>query len=166
MSTLTDSPAGLTFAETELAAWQGFLRAHAALVKTLDSELEAAHGLALSSYEVLAALDCAPERRMRMCDLAERALLSRSGLTRLVDRLERGGLIARACCDDDARGSFAVLTSTGARALGAARTTYLAAVRRRFLDQFDEADRARLGSGWARVLAANADARSSRGCCG
>ncbi len=166
MSTLTDSPAGLTFSDTELAAWQGFLRAHAALVKTLDSELEAAHGLALSSYEVLAALDSTPQQRMRMCDLAERALLSRSGLTRLVDRLERGGLIARACCDDDARGSFAVLTSAGVGALDRARATYLAAARRRFLEQFDEDQLAQLGAGWDRVLAANADARGGRGCCG
>ncbi len=103
--------------EPELAAWRGMLRAQAALLKTLDAELEQLQGLPLSSYEVLLTLDSAPARRMRMCELAESALLSRSGLTRLVDRLEREGFVARDSCTDDARGSFAVLTDRGARKL-------------------------------------------------
>ena len=86
------APTGLTSAES--GAWRGLLRAHAGLVKALDAELERAHGLGLSSFEVLLRLDGAPERRMRMCDLAESVLLSRSGLTRLVDRLERDGFVA------------------------------------------------------------------------
>src|ERR1019366_299061 len=83
---------GLTSAES--GAWRGLLRAHAGLVKALDAELERAHGLGLSSFEVLVRLDAAPERRMRMCDLAESVLLSRSGLTRLVDRPPGGGSAA------------------------------------------------------------------------
>jgi len=81
--------------EGEVRAWRGLLRAHACLAKRLDAELEQAHGLPMTSYEVLHHLEDASGGRMRMCDLAERAQLSRSGLTRLVDRLERDGLLAR-----------------------------------------------------------------------
>ena len=101
--------------ERELRAWRGMLRAHAALTKALDADLDAAHGLPLSSYEVLMYLNDADDRRMRMRDLAASVILSRSGLTRLADRLEREGLIRRESCSSDARGAFAVLTPAGAR---------------------------------------------------
>ena len=101
----------------ELAAWRGFLRTHAMLVRELDLELEAAHGLPLSSYDVLVQLESAPDQKMRMRDLADAVLLSRSGLTRLVDRLVRDGLIRRSTCSADARGAFAVLTPKGRRML-------------------------------------------------
>src|SRR5436305_5449398 len=91
----------------ELRAWRGMLRTHTALVKALDAQLEAAHSLQLSSYEVLMYVSDAEDERMRMCDLASSILLSRSGLTRLVDRLVREGLLERVACDDDARGAFA-----------------------------------------------------------
>jgi DNA-binding MarR family transcriptional regulator len=97
------APSGLTAAES--GAWRGLLRTHAGLVKELDGELEAAHGLGLSSCEVLLRLEASAGRRMRMCELAEAAVLSRSGLTRLVDRLERDGFVARDSCEDDARGA-------------------------------------------------------------
>src|SRR3954470_8054585 len=87
--------------ERELRAWRGMLRVHSALTKALDAQLEAEHGLPLSHYEVLVYLAAAPERRMRMSELAESILLSRSGLTRLVDRLEREGLIMRQTCAHD-----------------------------------------------------------------
>src|SRR3954471_22091839 len=86
--------------EAELGAWRGFLRVHSALVKALDAELLQAHGLPLSSYEVLINLEAAPGHRRRMSELAESVLLSRSGMTRLVDRLEREGLIERDQCSD------------------------------------------------------------------
>ena len=88
--------------EAELAVWRGFLRLHAALAKQLDAELDAAHGLPLTSYEVLINLQAAPGQRLRMAELADRALLSRSGMTRLVDRLERQGLLERDTCASDA----------------------------------------------------------------
>ena len=97
----------------ELRAWRGMLRAHAAMAKALDAQLEAAHSLQLSSYEVLMYLADAEDERMRMCDLASSILLSRSGLTRLVDRLQREGLLERVACSDDARGQFAKLTPDG-----------------------------------------------------
>ena len=146
------APAGeLELGETEEGAWRGLLRAHAALVKALDSELEAAHGIPLSSYEVLLFLAHAPDRRLRMAELADRVLLSRSGMTRLVDRLEREGYLERDTCADDRRGSFAVLTERGAALLRQARPTHLAGVRRRFLSQFSEPELAQLAGFWARL---------------
>ncbi len=128
----------------ELRAWHALLRAHAALVRALDAELEAAHGLPLSSYAVLGELADAPEERMRMCDLATTALLSRSGLTRLVDRLERDGLLERVVCATDARGAFARLTPAGHERLRTARATHAAVVHERFGGRFDEGELALL----------------------
>src|SRR3712207_1332434 len=119
--------------DRELSAWRGLLRTHAALVKRLDAELETAHGLALTSYEVLLHVAHADERRMRMCDIADSVLLSRAGLTRLVDRLERDGLVERVSCADDARGAYAQLTPAGEAKLREARATHLDGVRRHFL---------------------------------
>lgn len=143
---------------TELAAWRGLLRVHAALFKALDAELEAAHGVPLSSYEVLIYLRSSPGRRLRMADLAERVLLSRSGMTRLVDRLERDGLLAREQCSDDARGCYATLTSRGESFLEEARPTHLAGVRERFLRHFSPAELELLGECWERVLPAAGEA--------
>lgn len=133
------------------------LRAHSALVKALDAELEAEHGLPLSSYEVLLHLADAPERRLRMAELADRALLSRSGMTRLVDRLERDGFLERDACDDDRRGSFAVLTDAGAGVLARARPTHLAGVRRRFLEHFDDQELRRMATFWERLDLSHGD---------
>jgi len=137
--------------DAELAAWRGFLQAHARLVRDLDEELRAAHGLPLSSYDVLTTLESAPGRRLRMRELADAVLLSRSGLTRLVDRLEREGLVAREECEEDARGSFAVLTGAGLGALREARPTHHEGVRRRFLGALDAGEVTRLGALWSRV---------------
>ncbi|MEA2300999.1 MAG: hypothetical protein QOE44_1534, partial [Solirubrobacteraceae bacterium] len=98
----TETDPGACLSRRELGAWRGLLRVHAHLVKALDSELEQVHGLQLISYEVLLYLDQADDARMRMCDLASCVLLSRSGLTRLIDRLEREGLVARHSCEQDA----------------------------------------------------------------
>lgn len=151
-----ESDVGLTTAE--LGAWRGLLRVHASLMKELDAELEAAHGLALTSYEVLLQLAEAPERKMRMCDLADSVLLSRSGMSRLVDRLERDGLLTRAACTADARGSYAVLTPAGLARLQAARPTHHEGVRRRFLAHFGDEDLAQLARYWQRVLDASSPA--------
>jgi DNA-binding MarR family transcriptional regulator len=135
----------------ELRAWRGLLRAHACLAKRLDAELEQAHRLPLSSYEVLHHLQEASGGRMRMCDLAEQAQLSRSGLTRLVDRLERDGLLERCSCAHDARGSYACLTASGRERLQAARVTHLAAVREHFFSRFSESELSTLADMWERI---------------
>jgi DNA-binding MarR family transcriptional regulator len=136
----------------ELGAWRGFLRIHSALVKELDAELLAAHGLPLTSYEVLINLQAAPGRRRRMSDLADGVLLSRSGTTRLVDRLERDGLLVRDACSSDGRGCFAVLTEKGEALLTTVRPTHLAGVRERFLRHFEPAELEAMAVWWDRVV--------------
>src|SRR3712207_998372 len=127
------APAELT--ALELAAWRGFLSTHATLFKALDAQLESEHRLPLTTYEVLVALYHAPGRRLRMAELAEHTFLSRSGVTRLVDRLEREGLLRRELCSSDARGCYATLTEDGETLLARARPTHLDGVRRRFLER-------------------------------
>ncbi|HEY3764381.1 MAG TPA: MarR family transcriptional regulator [Gaiellales bacterium] len=138
--------------DAELAAWRGFLRVHAALERELDAELVARHGLPLSSYEVLLTVADAPDERMRMSEIADSVLLSRSGVTRLVDRLERDGLVERIPCEDDARGQYAVLTPGGRDAFDAARATHLAGVRRRFLELFDAGELEGMAGFWERLV--------------
>jgi DNA-binding MarR family transcriptional regulator len=159
MATTVNSPDTRQLDERELRAWRGMLRAHAALTKALDADLDAEHDLPLSSYEVLLYLNDADGGRMRMRDLAASVILSRSGLTRLADRLEREGLIARESCPSDARGSYAVITAAGNEKLAAARATHLAGVRSLFLQHFSDDELDVLGDAWDRVVpgAASAD---------
>ncbi len=144
-------------APEELAAWRGLLRIHSALVKALDAELLAGHDLPLTSYEVLINLQAAPARRRRMAELADGVLLSRSGMTRLVDRLERDGLLERDQCTDDGRGTYAVLTDKGDALLVQARRTHLDGVRERFLQHFEPDELRTLAGLWNRVLPGAAD---------
>jgi DNA-binding MarR family transcriptional regulator len=136
----------------ELAAWRGMLATHATMIARLDAELEREHGLPLTSYEVLMYLADADGQRLRMGELADRLLLSRSGITRLVDRLERQGMIARERCENDGRGFNAVLTPAGRRKLAAARPAHLKGVRRHFLSQLEPAELDSLGAVWSRLL--------------
>jgi len=135
----------------ELGAWRGMLRAHSALTKALDAELVRAHGLPLSSYEVLLFLADSPEGQMRMSELADGVLLSRSGLTRLVDRMQREGLLRRERCEDDARGWFAAITPKGRDLFTRARKTHLDGVRERFLSHFTRDELRSLAAFWARI---------------
>jgi len=144
-----DSDQRLTAAE--LAAWRGMLRVHSALVRQLDAELESEHRLSLRAYEVLVVLESEPDHRLRMSDLSRSVLLSPSGVSRLVDRLEADGLVHRQRCSDDGRGFFALVTDAGQRRLGEARVTHLAGVRRLFLDHFDATELDELAGFWQRV---------------
>ncbi len=135
----------------ELEAWQGLLRAHRDLVARLDQELDRDTGLPLSSYEVLMYLTDADGGRLRMGELAEALLLSRSGLTRLVDRLQRQGLVTRERCDDDARGYFAAITPMGGRLLRKARPLHLAGVREHFLSGLTRGDLQALAKAWRQL---------------
>jgi len=127
------------------------LRAHAGLVRALDAELATEHDLPLSSYEVLLFLNDSDDGRMRMSELADSVLLSRSGLTRLVDRLEREGLLKRERCESDQRGLFAEITDEGRRVFAAARQTHLDGVRRLFLDRFTGDELRTLGGMWQKL---------------
>jgi DNA-binding MarR family transcriptional regulator len=144
-------------APEELSAWRGLLRVHSALVKALDAELLARHDMPLTSYEVLINLQAAPGRRRRMAELADGVLLSRSGMTRLVDRLEREGLLERDACTDDGRGTYAVLTEKGEACLAGARRTHLDGVRERFLQHFEPDELQVLATYWERVFPGAAD---------
>ena len=155
MATTAKTSDGSRLSPRELLAWRGMLRVHATLTKALDAELDARHGLPLSSYEVLLYLQDAEEEKMRMCDLASSVLLSRSGLTRLVDRLERDGLLVRESCSADARGAFARLTPKGRELLAAARETHLAGVRAMFLSRLTDEEQELLGALWGRLLPAD-----------
>lgn len=138
--------------EDELGAWKGMLEVHSALVARLDAELEREHGLPLSSYEVLMNLADSPGGKLRMGELAKRLLLSRSGITRLADRLERQGLIERQRCPEDGRGFNAVLTAAGREKVDAARPAHLAGVRRYFLSQLEAGEMDELAAIWSRLL--------------
>jgi DNA-binding MarR family transcriptional regulator len=136
----------------EAAAWSGLLRTHAALVRDVDGDLRAAHGLPLAWYDVLCELAEAPGRRMRMGELAARVRLTRAGLTGLVDRLEARGLVERRPCDGDARGTYAVATAEGMRQLEVAHTTHRDAIRRRYTGRLTRAQLEQLGGVWRRLL--------------
>jgi DNA-binding MarR family transcriptional regulator len=151
MATPAPRPTVAQLSPMELRAWRGMLRVHSRLVKALDAQLEDEHRLPLSSYEVLLRVADANGERMRMCDLADSILLSRSGLTRLVDRLERDGLLEREACADDARGAYAKLTPAGREKLDASRVTHLDGVRSMFLERFTEEELTTLGNLWDRL---------------
>ncbi|HKJ36552.1 MAG TPA: MarR family transcriptional regulator [Solirubrobacterales bacterium] len=137
--------------EQELDAWRGLLGAHSSLIATLDAELEREHGMPLTTYEVLLQLANAPDCSLRMGELADRLYLSRSGLTRLIDRLVKAGLVERTTCESDRRGSFARLTDEGRRNFEAARPTHLHGVRAHFLSRLDGEDLDRLAEIWAKL---------------
>jgi DNA-binding MarR family transcriptional regulator len=138
--------------EPQMLAWRRFLRAHALVTRALESDLLAEQRLPLASYDVLVQLVEAPERRLRMSELAERVLLSRSGLTRLVDRLEREGLVRREACDSDARGLFTVLTDAGLERLRAASPVHLRGVAEHAVGRLDDDEAGTLADLLARMI--------------
>lgn len=148
---MPDTAEEIELSEQEMAAWAGFLVTHRRVISELDCELEREHGLPLVSYEVLLYLANAPDHALRMGELADRLLLSRSGLTRLVDRLAARGLVERHSCDLDRRGTYARLTDAGLALFREARPTHLRGVREHFLDHIPERDLRRLGAIWQRI---------------
>ena len=120
--------------------WRRFVETHAAIVRRLDDDLRAQSGLSLSSFEVLYELVRSPGNRLRMAELADRLLFTRSGVTRLVDRLERDGLVERNDCAHDGRGVYAILTERGFEMFEAAAAPHVDGVRRLFFDRLDGSD--------------------------
>ena len=145
----TEAPAE-ALTETETQAWVGLLHAHAKLVKQLDAELMAAHGLSLSGFEVLWRVASSDHGRRRMSELAELVLLSPSGLSRLVDRLEAEGMIDRVACPEDGRAINATITERGRAKLEDARPTHFEGIRRSYLSHFDQAEIDQLAVFWTR----------------
>ena len=150
---VTGSPPSYGLSAHELAAWRGMLQVHARVTQRLDTQMHAEHGLSVSAYEVLMFLADAPQHRMRMSDIADRVLLSRSGCTRLVDRLADQGCVTRCAAGDDGRGLFAQLTPDGLEKVGAARRTHHEGVRRFFLHHLTPTDQIALGDIWSRFPA-------------
>jgi DNA-binding MarR family transcriptional regulator len=128
-----------------LDSWVSFLRAHAAITRQLNTDLLNEHGLTLSDYEVLLRLSNAEEQMMRRVDLAQSVLLTASGITRLLDGLERAGLVEKAACQSDARVSYAKLTPAGRRKLAEAGQTHLAGIDELFVGRFSDEELERLG---------------------
>jgi DNA-binding MarR family transcriptional regulator len=122
----------------QIAPWVRFLRAHASVTRELNARLIAEHGLTLNDYEVLLQLAHAPDRQLRRVDLATRVLLTASGITRLLDGLERAGYVERGQCASDARVSYAVLTDAGYEKLREAADTHLEDVQALFFERFSE----------------------------
>ena len=118
-------------------AWIRFLHAHATVIRELNAELTAAHGLTLNDYEVLLWLARAPDRRLRRVDLSERVLLTASGITRLLEGLERQGLVRKAACASDGRVVYAELTDEGYEKLRTASRTHLDGIDRLYEGRFD-----------------------------
>lgn len=126
--------------DARLEPWRGFLEAHARVSRRLDDELRAEHDLSLAEYDTLLTIAWSPERRIRMRTLADRILLSKSGVTRLIDRLVADGLVERDICLSDARGAEAVLTPAGLERLRAASQTHLRGIDAHFLSVVDPSD--------------------------
>ena len=146
-----DTSVATPLSPAEARAWQGLIRAHAVLVRDLDAELREAHGLPLHWYLVLHEAAHAPPPGIRMGELAERAMLTRPGLSGLVDRLEQAGLAERRPCDGDARGTYAAITDRGRRRLAAAEITHGEAIRRRYTGRLDERELTLVASLWERL---------------
>ncbi|HEY2371674.1 MAG TPA: MarR family transcriptional regulator [Gaiellaceae bacterium] len=132
-------------------AWVRFLRAHAAVTRQLSARLEAKHGLTLNDYDVLVQLYWAPERAMRRVDIARAVLLTASGITRLLDGLERSGWVEKKACSTDARVSYAALTGAGVAKFEAARSSHIADIDELFGANFTEEERDTLAELLARL---------------
>jgi DNA-binding MarR family transcriptional regulator len=148
-------------APPKLEAWIAYLRSHAAITRELSAQLQREHGLTLNDYEVLLHLSWAEGGMMRRVDLAERVLLTPSGITRLLDGLERGGFVCKETCSSDARVSYAKLTEAGADKLRVAAATHLRGVDELFLGRYSGSELASLAELLSRLPVAGKVASDS-----
>jgi DNA-binding MarR family transcriptional regulator len=137
--------------DDEQQAWRAFVAGSQLLMHQLGRELQRDHGLTHNDYEILVRLSESPELRMRMTDLAEQCLLSKSRLSHQITRMEEAGLVARAVCPSDRRGAFAVLTDEGMRRLEKAAPSHVEGVRDHFIDRLSNDELATLGAAFRRV---------------
>jgi DNA-binding MarR family transcriptional regulator len=136
----------------QLVAWRAFLTAHARITDVLARELRDGTGLPLTWYDVLVQLSEAPDHRLRMQELADRVLLSKSGLTRLIDRMEQEGYVTRYPCEDDRRGTFAQMTDEGYATIRRAAPTHLAGIATHFADLLDDDEAEVVAAALGRVV--------------
>ena len=137
--------------ESEMVAWRSLVSTTTGLLAVLDNELQAAHGLSLGDYEALVHLSEEPGRAIRMSELAGRLHLSPSGITRRIDGLVKQGFVERQRCPNDRRGSNAVLTPLGLKALQTAAPTHVRGVREYFVDRLDDHQLAQLAAALSRI---------------
>lgn len=137
--------------EAEMAAWRGFLRAHKVVIAKLDAELQESHRLPLVWYDALVQLHVSG-RPLRMKELADRLLLSRSATTRFVDRLEGANLVTRSLSSEDRRGMTVELSEEGYQRLRGASPSHLLGVRRHFVSHLDEIQIDALAGAWGDLL--------------
>jgi DNA-binding MarR family transcriptional regulator len=142
----------------EQAHWRAWLSASMLLREQLTKDIQEQHGLTMADYEILVQLSEAPERRLRMSELASGTLVSRSRLTHQIDRMEKAGLVERQECSDDRRGFFAVLTERGWEAISNAAPDHVASVRAHMVDLLTPAEFAALGAASQKVVDALLDA--------
>jgi DNA-binding MarR family transcriptional regulator len=149
---------------TRLEGWVAFLRSHAAITRELSAQLQREHGLTLNDYEVLLHLSHAEGGRLRRVDLAERVLLTASGITRLLDGLERVGYVTKESCASDARVTYAKLTDEGHAKLGTAAETHLRGIDELFLSRYSGSELATLAGLLNRLPVTGADCKTSEPC--
>lgn len=134
------------------SAWGALLQVHAAVVPVLDAALQSAAGMPLRHYDVLLELAAAPDRRLRMSDLADRVVLSRTRVSRLVDEMASGGLVVREQNAQDGRSAYAALTDLGLRRYRQAAPTYLAGIEQHFSQRLSDRELTTLATALQRVL--------------
>ncbi len=142
-------------ADNRMQTWQAFLEAHSKVIRVLESEMIEDQSLPLTWYDILANLNYSPDGKMRMQTLADSVVLSRSGLTRLFDRMTKEGLVTREPCPEDRRGTYAVITPQGADALARANPGHYRGIREHFLDKLDDSDVEAIQRALAKILVAN-----------
>ena len=153
MTVSRKAPSHLSPRDPRIGAWRSFLIAHARIQRLLDEELRAEHDLSLAEYDVLLQLAEAPDRHLRMHQIADQVVLSRSGVTRLIDRLVADGAVERTHCASDARGAEAVLTPAGLDRLREASRTHLQGISDHFLEVIPPDDLETVGRAMDAVLA-------------
>ncbi len=141
----------------DLTGWVTFLRAHAAITREMSAQLQREHGLTLHDYEVLLHLSHADGFMMRRVDLAQSVLLTASGITRLLEGLERAGYVEKATCQSDARVSYAKLTDDGRAKLRAAAVTHIRGVDELFTSRYSGSELGTLAQLLARLPLADSD---------
>ena len=133
-----------TAPKQQLESWISFIRSHSAITRELSAQLQREHGLTLNDYEVLLVLSHAEGGKMRRVDLAETILLTASGITRLLEGLERAGYVCKETCPSDARVSYAKLTDDGRQKLSEAAVTHLRGIDELFLGRYSRSELATL----------------------
>ena len=151
---MTDTARSRAERDEGVSAWAGVLKVHAAVVPELDRRLQQAHGIPLTWYDVLLELNAAPKRRLTMTELGQRAVVSRTRVSRVVDELVKAGHVERAANPDDGRSAYAVLTPQGRGLLRSAAPTYLAGIEELFARHVGAKDAPTIAAAMTRVLEA------------